>query len=244
MGFRKHIPNVFTLGNLMLGIIAIVYIVEDVKPMYGAYCLILALVFDFLDGFVARALKTTSEIGKQLDSLADVVSFGVVPSLIAFKFVSPSFHDYGTESNSNIWFFMGFLVFIMAAASACRLARFNLDEGQTYTFKGLPTPANAILWIGLLGAYEQGLWPSLMDSIFTEQPWILCMVVLIMSWLLVSNIEMFSLKMNSANKKSMLWPLVLLISGLIMFAFFKWLALPLIVILYIVISLIKSVAKT
>lgn len=244
MGVKKYIPNVFTLCNLVLGSIAIVYLIEDVKPIYGAYCLVLALLFDFLDGFAARLLHVTSNIGKQLDSLADMVSFGLAPSVIAFKMVSFSFHAIAVQSGNIIWSLVGFSVFIMAAASAYRLARFNLDDSQNYSFKGLPTPANAMFWIGLLGAFEIGIIPSSIETWISQNPWPLLGLMLIMSWLLVSPIEMFSLKFASRNSKEFILPLVFFIVGMVLLLFFKWLALPLIVILYILISLIKSFVRT
>lgn len=240
MGLKKHIPNAFTLGNLVLGAIAIIYIVEGVEPLYGVYCLILALVFDFLDGLVARALNVSSEIGKELDSLADVISFGLAPSVIAFKFISPAFYEIGTQSGALIWNVLGFSVFVMAAASAYRLAKFNLDDSQTYSFKGLPTPANAMFWIGLIGAWETGILPDFAKNFLANQPWYLLILVIAMSWLMVSNLSMFSLKFKPQNQKAAIFQAAAICTGLILLVFFKWLALPLIVILYIIFSIVKS----
>ena len=244
MSLKKYIPNAFTLGNLILGTIAIIFIIEGVKPIFGAYCLIGALAFDYLDGFSARILRSYSEIGKQLDSLADMVSFGVAPSIIAFKFVSPEFYEIGQGSESVLWRVIGFSVFIMAAASAYRLAKFNLDKDQVESFKGLPTPANGIFWIGLLAARENDLIPDFINSFLIENPWNLTFLVFIFSALLISNIRMFSLKFSFGQFKELVLPLIMLIFGIILFVFFEWLALPLIVILYIIISLIKSLIKT
>ena len=131
---KKHIPNALTSANLLCGMIGIVYVLGG-EINFGAYFIFLAALFDFLDGFVARMLKVSSDIGKQLDSLADLVTFGVLPSFILFKMV---------ESNTEIWI-LPFLVLIVAVFSAVRLAKFNIDERQSDRFIGVPTPANALL---------------------------------------------------------------------------------------------------
>ena len=146
MKLLKHIPNLFTLINLLCGSVAIIF-VFNAHLAWASYLVGVALVFDFLDGFLARILKATSEIGKQLDSLADLISFGVVPGMMMFQYISIGFREYFTDLpdrdvNHLLLSSVGLLVIVF---SALRLAKFNVDERQTNNFIGLPTPANAML---------------------------------------------------------------------------------------------------
>jgi len=181
---RKHIPNAITSLNLFSGCIAIVFAME------GAYltaaCLIaLSAVFDFLDGFAARLLHAYSPMGKELDSLADIVSFGVAPGILIYSFLS----DLALSTNNPQ--FLAYFAFLIPVFSALRLANFNLDERQTSSFIGLPTPANAIFWaFGIGSSFEY-----LLDA--TIDPKIVVAFILLFSWLLVSGVPMFSLKFKN-----------------------------------------------
>ena len=177
---KKHIPYTLTCCNLLCGCLSIYFSAIDRFDL--AFCLILlAAVFDFFDGFVARLLKVSSEIGKELDSLADCVTFGVAPSMSLLFFLL---------STDVLPVYACFLPLVMAAFSAVRLAKFNLDTRQTDSFIGLATPSNAIFWSSLVASLEPSALPVLAY-------WCLAVFPLLSSYLLVSEIPFFSLKFHS-----------------------------------------------
>jgi CDP-diacylglycerol---serine O-phosphatidyltransferase len=185
---RKHIPNTITCLNLFAGCIAVVFAFQG-NYMTAALFIGLAAIFDFLDGFAARLLKAYSAIGKELDSLADVISFGVAPGAIVYHFILAQTHITGS---SSLLAWSGFLIPVF---SALRLAKFNLDERQTSSFIGLPTPANALFWaFGIGNAFD-----FFLD--YTFDPILVAIGVAVFCWLLVSNIPMFSLKFKSFGWK-------------------------------------------
>ncbi|HET9570870.1 MAG TPA: CDP-diacylglycerol--serine O-phosphatidyltransferase [Bacteroidales bacterium] len=185
---RKHIPNAITCLNLFSGCIAMVYAFQEAY-MTAALFIALAAIFDFFDGFAARLLKAYSPMGKELDSLADVVSFGVAPGVMAYSYISSLAMNMGSPS----WFaWFGFLIPVF---SALRLAKFNLDERQTSSFLGLPTPANALFWAFGIGSSFNFFLSYLFDPI------ILVVGILIFSALLVLEIPMFSLKFKNLKWK-------------------------------------------
>ena len=180
---KKHLPNTITCCNLICGCIATTYAITG-QPAMALLFIILGAVFDFFDGMVARLLHVSSEIGKELDSLADDVTFGVAPSAIIF-------YELQVLDNplSNLNFqFIPYLAFIVAAFSAVRLAKFNLDTRQATSFIGLPTPANALFWGSLIVGFgpvlEQYSWFSLL----------IIAGIFLSSWVLVAEIPMFALK--------------------------------------------------
>jgi len=179
---KKHIPNFITSLNLFSGCIAVYLAFQE--NFQGAFIAILAsAVFDFFDGFAARLLKAYSPMGKELDSLADVVSFGVAPGAIVFSLLY--------KANIHEW--LPYLGFIIPVFSALRLAKFNIDERQTSSFIGLPTPANAIFWAGLVFSYTDFL---------VSNVWLLIVLTLVFSYLLVAEIPMFALKFNNYSFKN------------------------------------------
>ncbi|MEQ8423595.1 MAG: CDP-diacylglycerol--serine O-phosphatidyltransferase, partial [Cyclobacteriaceae bacterium] len=169
----RHIPNLLTLGNLLCGCLGILYARESSLHMV-AYLVWIACVFDFLDGFAARALRTSSSIGKELDSLADMVSFGVLPSITMYVWLEQSF----PES------YIPYCAFLIALFSALRLAKFNVDENQKDAFIGLPTPANALFITGLI------FLESPFDLLIS--PTGLVTITIIFSLLLVAPIDLFA----------------------------------------------------
>lgn len=181
MSVKKSIPNFITSLNLFSGCIA-TYLAFQGNYSWAFFFILLAAVFDFFDGFAARLLKAYSTIGKELDSLADVVSFGVAPGAMAFSVLQ----------QSELHIALPLAGFLIPVFSALRLAKFNIDDRQTSSFLGLPVPANAIFWGGAIYSYAD-FW------IF--QPWILCALVLLFCALLVSEIPMFSLKMKNFSWK-------------------------------------------
>jgi CDP-diacylglycerol--serine O-phosphatidyltransferase len=219
---KKHLPNFLTCCNLLCGCLGIVFVLED-RGVPAAYLVWLACLFDFFDGFAARMLKVNSSIGKELDSLADVVSFGVLPSLVMYKMIS-------TSSTSSILPYIGFTI---AVFSALRLAIFNVDETQRNSFRGLNTPANTLFITSLPLLYNDvGMW--------LYEPWVLIAITLIFSFLLVSRIEIFALKFKNFRWQENKIQFTFLILSVLLLISFQLVAIPLIIILYIVLSLIDN----
>lgn len=246
------LPNLLTLGNLFCGILSCIFILYDFVPFH--YLIItfsLSLVFDFLDGLVARLLKQNSEIGVQLDSLADMVSFGMVPGLAAFSllfvvndstfnstFIGSFFPTKNAEAEFPSMIYFNFIAFIITLFSALRLAKFNLDKEQSTYFKGLATPANAIFFISLYISrsllFENG---HILKPLDFEYP-LLILLCIIFSVLLITNIPMFSFKFKGFAWKDNHYKYVFLIISIILLALFQITALPFIILLYIIISII------
>ena len=197
----------------------------------AAIWIIIAAVFDFLDGFAARMLKVASPIGKELDSLSDVVSFGVAPAMIIYTWLTRCLYEMAPAiSGSGFMKLMPYIALLVPAMSAVRLARFNIDERQATTFIGLPTPANA-LFLGFI--------PLAADKLsFLNNFWMVWIFILVFSLLLVSPISMMSLKFKDLKFKGInIARYVLIIIGVILIPFFRWGAFPLIILAYILISL-------
>ena len=187
MNIRKHIPDSITSMNLLCGVVGVILTLGG-RPDQGFVCMLLGAVFDFFDGFAARMLKASSGIGKELDSLADMVSFGVLPSVMLF-----------VVGGTDILILKYFPI-ILAAFSALRLAKFNLDERQHASFLGLPTPAAAMV-CGSLACLVHKTPDSMLAS-WCEGPVFLPLLALVLSLLLVSEIPMFSMKFGGGNKAS------------------------------------------
>ena len=217
------IPNFITLGNLICGCLGIIMVLKS-DFASASILMLVALILDFFDGFVARLLKISSEIGKQLDSLADVVTFGVVPSLIIYKLLE----------NSNIQpEYLKYSAFILAAASALRLAKFNIDTRQSDSFIGLPTPANAMV---------VATFPFLINDYgrlgeLVNNPWVLIAYVLIFSFLLNAELPLFALKFKNFGWKDNKIKFIFLIGCLLSLLAFKLAAVPLMILAYVLLSL-------
>jgi len=246
----KQIPNVFTLLNLVFGCLAIVVtlqngIVIQYSPegtqlveiperiAWASIFIGLAALVDFLDGFVARLFKAVSPMGKQLDSLADVVSFGVAPAMIIYQFLRMSLAREEDGLNASIvWLVPAFL---LAAASAWRLAKFNLDESQAYGFKGVPTPAMGLLVASMPLIYWNNPSGWVMDLLLNK--WFLYGLVVLLSGLMISNLPLMALKFRDFSLKNNLSKIILALFTLISAWLFHWLAVPLVFAGYIVLSL-------
>ncbi len=195
----------------------------------AAIWIIVASIVDFLDGFVARLLKVTSPIGKELDSLCDVISFGVAPAMIIYTWLTHCLHEMPATQVNGWVEFLPFLALIVPALSAVRLAKFNLDDRQVSAFFGLPTPANA-LFLGFLPMTAEEL-P------FLGNFWVVLILTLSFSLLLVSDISMISLKFKNFKFKGInIARYALLVIGILLIPFFHWGAFPLIILAYILIS--------
>lgn len=223
------IPNIITCLNLVAGCIAIER--SFAGDFGGAFLwVVIAAVLDFLDGFSARLLKSYSEVGKELDSLADAVSFGAAPAFVLFNLLR--------LDGMTGW--VPYLAFIVAAFSALRLAKFNLDTRQSTEFIGLPTPANALLIVSLvylLTAQEKGPLLFLASS-----PWILIGLAALLSLLLVSEIPMFSLKFKSFAWKGNQIRYIFLLFSLILLIWLRLYAVPVILLSYILFSVLRALA--
>lgn len=225
---KKHIPNTITCCNLMSGCVA-TYCAFNANYTMALSFIIIGAVFDFFDGFSARLLKVSSPVGKELDSLADDITFGFAPSALAFSMMSESLQGY-----TATWvFYIPFVAFIMAAFSGLRLAKFNLDERQTMGFIGLPTPANALFWasLSILPA-----WKEMPAEVLTP---LLLLGILICSYLLISEIPMFALKFKTFGWSGNELRYSFIALSLLMIVLLQIYAFIVIIPLYIVISCVN-----
>ena len=239
--FMKQIPNLFTLLNLFCGCVAIVFVLQynpkgglnlsGIALLLGSVFIFIAAIIDFLDGFVARLFKATSAMGEQLDSLADIVSFGVAPAMILFKLLEVSYTN-NPQISEPLW--LQLPAFIVPCAGAWRLARFNLDKEQRYYFKGVPIPAVG-LTIASLPLANAG--PLNVENIY-HNPLVIYGIIILLSWLMVSNIPMISLKFKSTGVKDNADKISLLLISLIAILLFQWSAIPFIFVAYVILSLI------
>lgn len=264
----KQIPNIITLLNLFFGCIAIVYILQPgLVPLYNSNDLTLtpdvtdlgtqyvsipeqmfmaslfiglAAVVDFFDGFVARWMKATSPIGVQLDSLADVVSFGVAPSLIVYQFLRLSFaqHENGLDINTLVLL----PAFFIACAGAYRLARFNIDTEHTNYFKGLPIPANGLLIASFPLIYWTNNYTIVTDILIN--PWFWYALIFILSWLMISKKPMLALKFSNINTKKLTPFIIIAVVAIVSAFFIQWLAVPLSFLAYVILSLLNKQSKS
>ena len=246
----KQIPNLFTLLNLVFGCIAIVFILQTgqsivyvesngfttwdlpEKIAMGSLFIFAAAIVDFLDGFVARLFKASSEMGKQLDSLADVVSFGVAPGLILYQLLRISFAKVTEGLDVSVAALLP--AFLIPCAGAWRLAKFNIDNEQQFSFKGVPIPASGITIASLpLIVYYQQF--NLQEILFNK--WMLYGIIVLLSWLMVSNIPLMSLKFKDGSLKNNMPKYILLAIAIVAAIVLKWVAIPVAFIVYVIVSL-------
>jgi CDP-diacylglycerol---serine O-phosphatidyltransferase len=233
---KKHIPNFLTLLNLVCGCLALVAVFH--QRFDTALALVLtAGVLDFFDGFVARLLKVDGALGKQLDSLADVVTFGVVPGFVLYQMVVYSIGNKMPQLgiDSPIWYW-AYLAMIVPVASAYRLAKFNIDTRQSSYFLGMPTPANGIFWSSLPVMVKNSHVPSVLE--WFGNPFFLIVLGFISALVMVSEIPLISFKFKHYQWKGNEGKYLLLISSVVLIAFFQLSALPLIIVLYLLLSLV------
>jgi CDP-diacylglycerol--serine O-phosphatidyltransferase len=251
----KQIPNLFTLLNLVAGCLAIIFILQTgellvsqsdegtwvpqlpEKIWWGGICIGIAAVIDFLDGFVARIFKATSEMGRQLDSLADIVSFGVAPGLILYQLLRISFIHESAGLDVSVWALAPALIF--PCAGAWRLARFNVEKNSSNDFKGVPIPAAGIVVasLPLILFYNH----FNIDGILLNK-WVLYIIIILLSYLMVSNGRFMAMKFSDASVKSNLPKIILAAAAVIAALLLQWLAVPVVFIIYIILSL--TVKKT
>lgn len=194
----------------------------------------IAAVVDFLDGFVARLFNATSEMGKQLDSLADVVSFGVAPAMIIYQFLRLSFAQ--EEGGLDVSFLWLLPAFVLPCAAAWRLARFNLDKSQSYSFKGMPVPAVG-LFVASLPLIYWNVNEAWVFSLLLNK-WFLYAMVFVLSFLMVSTLPLMAMKFKDYSVKNNLPRYLLIIIAVLSVVLLKWLAVPVIVMVYVLLSLL------
>lgn len=229
-----HIPNLMSLLNLLCGTMAILCIFQF--ELHQASWFILAgALLDFADGLVARLLNAHSELGKQLDSLADVVTFGVAPGLIGYQLL---FLEHGQQ-----WFVLVPLMIPMFGA--LRLARFNIDLRQSDSFIGLPIPANALFWLSLpMILYYQADFPLvLIQAAWLGEPIVIISAAILFSLLMISNLKLMALKFSSIRWAHNQFRYIFIILSGVLLVFFFFEAIPIILLLYVLISLIQAIGK-
>jgi len=241
MSIKKYIPNSITSLNLLSGCISILLSFEGYM-LAAVYLIFLAAIFDFLDGMTARLLKAYSVLGKELDSLADVVSFGVAPAFIVFQMMKISL--FGSEHVPLIefvptWKVLFLLVpFLIPVLSAIRLAKFNIDERQTDSFIGLPTPANALFFVSLYIVTITTKYDFIITLIYNK--YFLTSLIIIFSLLLVAEFPMFSLKLKNLSLKDNKIRYLFVGLSLILLILLHSIAVPVIIILYLILSAINN----
>ncbi|NNE78266.1 MAG: phosphatidylserine synthase [Pricia sp.] len=249
---KRHIPNLITLLNVFCGTIAAVYAVLN-QLEWAALFVFLGIFFDFFDGLAARILNVQSELGVQLDSLADMITSGLVPGIVMFQLLGMSMKG-GWNADQIFQFSSGehglalllqplpLLGFIITMASAFRLAKFNIDENQVSSFVGLPTPANTLLILSLplILLYQNN---DVLNGIILNQ-WFLIGLTLLSAYLLNSKIELFALKFKNWSFKDNALRYIFIIVSLVLLITLKFLAVPFIIAFYIISSLITNMQQT
>ncbi|TXE12013.1 phosphatidylserine synthase [Seonamhaeicola algicola] len=239
---KRYIPNALTLLNLLSGCIAAIFAVNG-NFTWAAYFVFLGVFFDFFDGFAARKLNVQSEIGLQLDSLADVVTSGLVPGIIMFKLLELVVADWSTldfENEFNMPF-LPILGLAITLASAYRLAKFNVDTEQQTFFKGLPTPANALLIISLPLIIEFQNNDAINAIILNK--YFLIAVTILSCWLLNSGIKLFALKFKNWNFKDNATRYIFILLCVVLLVVLKFAAIPVIILLYISMSVLNNLTS-
>ncbi|MDG2194783.1 MAG: CDP-alcohol phosphatidyltransferase family protein [Polaribacter sp.] len=235
MTIKKHLPNLLTLGNLLCGTIAVIFAVQE-DFLSAALFVVLGIIFDFFDGFVARLLKVSGELGKQLDSLADMVTSGVVPGIVMFQLLK---NNPVTEVVSLNY--LPYIGLLLTLAACYRLATFNLDTRQTDSFIGLPTPAMSLFVIAL------PLISMYTDNEFfiglVQNKEFLIAVTLVLSYLMNAEIPLFSLKFKNFGLKENKLKFFFLLASIALIVSLKVLAIPLVIVLYVLLSVGSNLNK-
>jgi CDP-diacylglycerol--serine O-phosphatidyltransferase len=231
MNLKKHIPNLITLLNLLCGCIALVFAGEANFEM-AFFFVCLGIFFDFIDGFFARLFHVSSQLGLQLDSLADMVTSGVVPGLVLFKMLSNS-----VNSDPSLMY-LPYLGFIITLGSCYRLANFNIDTRQTDSFIGLPTPANALFILSLPLILKNS--DSLLVLELLINPWVLLFVAVLSAYILNAEIPLFALKIKKFNLKENVLQLFFLLISLLLLVLLQFAGVALIIVFYVLLSLINN----
>lgn len=236
---KKHIPNFITLCNLMAGSIAILMVFSD-RPGLAVVFVLAAALFDFLDGTAARLLKSTSEIGKQLDSLADIVSFGLVPAAFIYKIIQ---YQLGIGQESSFWTgpvvstIAMLCILIVPVFSTIRLARFNTQKEGSGDFSGLPVPAHALFWTGIY--YDVIINGSLYGQELSI--WFTLVIMIVLAGMMIIPLPMISLKFKDLKFRNNIFRYLTLLFGTIMLIILQIPGFPVLILIYIFLSLVRIV---
>tara|TARA_R110002012_G_scaffold319389_2_gene539653 strand:+ start:40019 stop:40774 length:756 start_codon:yes stop_codon:yes gene_type:complete len=245
---KKHIPNFITLLNLLSGCIAVVLAVNN-QFVTAAIFVFLGIFFDFFDGFFARKFNVQGPLGVQLDSLADMVTSGLVPGVVMFKLLHIALGNPVLEDSDSLWSHatlldglhyapLAFVGFFITLSSAYRLAKFNIDEDQQSYFKGLPTPANAIFILSLPLIIEFQNHEGMNALILN--PWFLIIITLISTFMLNAPVNLFALKFKTWDFKTNITRYIFLILTIVLLIVLHFAAIPIVILLYVILSLLTA----
>ncbi|MDP5158604.1 MAG: CDP-alcohol phosphatidyltransferase family protein [Flaviramulus sp.] len=242
---KKHIPNALTLLNLLCGSIAVIFVINN-NFLTASFFVFLGIFFDFFDGFIARKLKVQSELGLQLDSLADMVTSGLVPGMIMYKLLNLTESSWNHITVNSILSFKEILFFplfglAITLASAYRLAKFNIDEDQQTYFKGLPTPANTLLMVSLplILEFQNN---DYINAIILNK-WFLITITILSCYLLNSSIKLFALKFKDYSFSNNVTRYIFIMLCLVLLIVLKFAAIPIIILLYIIMSVLDNLTS-
>ncbi|WP_140487577.1 CDP-alcohol phosphatidyltransferase family protein [Flavobacterium sp. GSA192] len=231
MNIKKHIPNAITLLNLFCGCIAMVFVSNQDFEM-AFFFVFLGIFFDFFDGFFARLFKVTGELGLQLDSLADMVTSGVVPGYVMYYLLVNSQHEISTCP------YVPFLGFIITLGSCYRLAFFNIDTRQTDSFIGLPTPANSLFMLSLPLVIKYSDSFAAFEMLTSQ--WVLLLITAFSAYILNAEIPLFALKIKKFTLKDNLLQIGFLTLSVLLLVFFQYAGVPLVIIAYVLLSILNN----
>ena len=239
MSLGKQIPNYITLGNLLSGTVAVIFAAEG-NYKIAALFVCIGIIFDFFDGFVARLLKVSGELGKQLDSLADMVTSGVVPGIVMYKLLQDNLVNEPNFTHAAVQVLDAPLIgLILTLAAGFRLARFNIDERQTDSFIGLPTPAMSLFILSLPLILEHTEIDFIKELLHNN--YFLIGLTWVLSYLMNADVPLFSLKFKDYSLKNNKITYLFLLLSLILILTIHFLSIPIIIILYVVLSMIKNI---
>jgi len=238
MKIKQHIPNILTLGNLFCGTLATIFAIQQ-DFVTTAWLVAIGILFDFFDGFVARILKVQGELGKQLDSLADMVTSGVVPGIVMLQLLKNAFDggvvgDFGNNQEVEVMSYFPYLGLLLTLFAGYRLAKFNIDERQTDKFIGLPTPAMSLFIISLPLIARFSDFSFFSNLVYNKI--FLLVVTVVLSILMISELSLFSLKFKDFSFKNNTLKYLFLIACIILLFSLKFVAIPVIILLYVLVS--------
>lgn len=231
MNIKKHIPNIITLGNLFCGCIAIIF-VSRLNFEVAFFFVCLGIFLDFFDGFFARLFKVSSPLGLQLDSLADMVTSGLVPGYVMYQLFQSTQYDNVVINPISVF------GFIITLGACYRLANFNIDTRQTNSFIGLPTPANALFIMSLPLIVKNNLGTNFV-TILTNH-WFLMAITVLSAFIMNAEIPLFSLKIKSKILKDNLLQIIFLVTSVVLLLIFKFLGVAIVILFYILLSIIMN----
>lgn len=245
MNIKKHIPNLLTLGNLLCGTIAIIFAIKG-DFVSTAILVAIGIGFDFFDGFAARILKVQGELGKQLDSLADMVTSGVVPGIVMLQLLVNALNIdaagyFGIDMYESTGSYLPYLGLLLTLGACYRLANFNIDTRQSDSFIGIPTPAMTLFVISLPLIAEfsaQSFFINIIDN-----QYFLIVITVLLTYLMNAEIPLFALKFKTFGFKENALKYIFLVLSIIMLMLLKFIAIPLIIILYVIISVVNNIKK-